>query len=410
MHHRKVPGVENPVSELLRCRSRVLQVALHHNVAPHHHLANRLAISRYRLPRLGVDDIDELEGDSANALPGFDDGLLLDGQRVPLLVLPLAQQGRSIDLRQPIDVDNVDSEFGHAREDRRRRGRSGSHQLHLVCVVLRACVLQHRAHQNRGAAHVIDLVLFNHGEDVVRHDLPKAHMQPGQQSDCVVEVPTVAMKHWQRPQVDGMLRHIPLHDVVHCNQVRAPVVQQHTFGVRSGAAGVAQRYGVPLLLGGLPSEVGIALRQEILVCHDADEGPRLCTHGVVDIDDQRPSLRRQLFDRSHHARAVLPVDEDHLGLGMPQHEGDVSHIQAVVQWVEHSARHGHAEVRLYVLGRVAEHPGDDITPANTTANQGRSETTRALVELTVGPLHVAMHNGCTVGIERRRAFQEQERG
>ena len=62
------------------------------------------------------------------------------------------------------------------------------------------------------------------------------------------KAPAVAMKHGQGPQISGEVRHGPSGHIAHSVQVSAAVMRDNTFGVASGAAGVADGNGIPLVL------------------------------------------------------------------------------------------------------------------------------------------------------------------
>ena len=62
------------------------------------------------------------------------------------------------------------------------------------------------------------------------------------------KAPAVAMKHGQGPQISGEVRHGPGGHIAHGVQVSAAVMRDNTFGVASGAAGVTDGNGIPLVL------------------------------------------------------------------------------------------------------------------------------------------------------------------
>src|SRR3546814_2547453 len=61
VHDAQVAGVEPAAGEGRVGRGRVLQIALHHDVAAHEDLAQRLAVGRYRRQRLRVGDPQAVE-------------------------------------------------------------------------------------------------------------------------------------------------------------------------------------------------------------------------------------------------------------------------------------------------------------------------------------------------------------
>ena len=100
----------------------------------------------------------------------------------------------------------------------------------------------------------------------------------------------------------------------------------------------------------MPGELRVAGGQEILVVEVGDGGVLLREFLVVDVDQQgfdRGECKRFLDDRCE-----FPVDDQHLGFGMIELEGDDASVQPRVDRVEDAAGHRHPVVRLEHLGRV----------------------------------------------------------
>src|SRR5579862_1433836 len=93
------------------------EVAAHHVVAPHQHLAHRLAILG-DIAHLLIDNPNQVGSRIPLALPGEELGSLCDGQLMPRL-LSRADRDRTVGLGQAVDVDDPEVQLGHPREQRR---------------------------------------------------------------------------------------------------------------------------------------------------------------------------------------------------------------------------------------------------------------------------------------------------
>src|SRR2546429_2808766 len=83
MNYGRVAGVKLAIAHRLRGGFRIVVIAFHHDVATHHDLAHRGAVSRDF--RAGfVDDDGLARSNQLDSLPGFDDSALGNGK---LLVL-----------------------------------------------------------------------------------------------------------------------------------------------------------------------------------------------------------------------------------------------------------------------------------------------------------------------------------
>ena len=115
--------MEPAAPERLGGRLGLLEVALHHVVAAHHDLAQRLAV-RGHVVHVAVHHAHQVGDDVALALAGGQAGLLLGGQRVPLRV-PLAHGVRAVGLGEAVDVDGAEAELLELAEERGRGRRAG---------------------------------------------------------------------------------------------------------------------------------------------------------------------------------------------------------------------------------------------------------------------------------------------
>ena len=121
--------MEPAAGEGLVGRRLVLEIALHHDIAAEHHLAHRLAVGRHGLHRFGVEHVERLERVIAHALARLEMRLGLCVERVPLL-LPVVDDGRAVDLGQPVEMRDLEACLAHRLEDRRGRRRGGGEEAH----------------------------------------------------------------------------------------------------------------------------------------------------------------------------------------------------------------------------------------------------------------------------------------
>src|SRR5215210_8157658 len=77
---------------------------------------------------------------------------------------------------------------------------------------------------DRRTRHVGDSVFPDQLEDLCGIDLAQADIDAGRRRDSPWKAPAVAVKHWQRPEIDRMLAEIAGEDVADRIQVRTAVM------------------------------------------------------------------------------------------------------------------------------------------------------------------------------------------
>mmetsp|Transcript_31022 Transcript_31022/g.82451 ORF Transcript_31022/g.82451 Transcript_31022/m.82451 type:complete len:248 (+) Transcript_31022:984-1727(+) len=245
------------------------------------------------------------------------------------------------------------------------------------------------------------MIFPNRSEDVSCDNLSQAHVGPRHGCDGVVEIPAVAMKHWQRPEIHSMPRK-ERHNVVHTVEVCSTVVQEDAFGIGSCAARVAQRDRVPLVLWRTPRGVGVAFGKKLLVRHGTDAGTSLTTKRVVHVHHKWALV---CWDGAQDLRNILAefrINDNNLGLGMLQHEPNIPTVEAGVQRVQYGPCHGHSEMGLYVLRSVAENHRNHITPLHSPSLKGRTQLAAAGMDFRPGtPCRPMYHRNSTW--KRRRS-------
>src|SRR5690606_30576141 len=87
----------------------VLEVPLHHDVAAEHDLADGFAVARHLAHRFRVKDGDGFLERVRNTLPSLELGALIAGEVVPTGLFG-ADRGRTVGLRQPVDMSEFDTD------------------------------------------------------------------------------------------------------------------------------------------------------------------------------------------------------------------------------------------------------------------------------------------------------------
>jgi hypothetical protein len=123
--------VKPAARECLGGRLRVLQVALHREVAAEHDLAELAAVRGDWLHALRVEHGHALLQDRADALATVALRLIGDRQRVPLVVAR-AQARRAVHFGQTIDMGEIEADALHAFDHRGGRRGATDERLHLV--------------------------------------------------------------------------------------------------------------------------------------------------------------------------------------------------------------------------------------------------------------------------------------
>ncbi|KAL5651351.1 hypothetical protein ACJX0J_036809, partial [Zea mays] len=296
MHHADVPRVEPPVLAYRRLGRRVVvEIAEHDAAAAEHDLAHRGTVAGHAAAGFAVHDVDFARGRRAHALPRLKPCALRRGEAVPL-TLPGAGH------RQPCGLGYADVHLSRERP---------SHAL--------GGVGQHVKHHGRAAEMgdptARDGGVHRGGVDAAEADIGAAH-----HGHPPRVTPAVGVEHGQRPQVRRPRRNRPFNERVDCDQEGPAVAVHHPLGLRRRAGGVVDHHRVPLALRLHPHKLRVALVEKPLPERVADE------------------LQRRW------------VDEDELGAGVVEQDGDRACVQARVDVVEHGAAHGHSELHL-VHGR-----------------------------------------------------------
>ena len=204
-----------------------------------------------------------------------------------------------------------------------------------------------------------------------------------------------------------MLAEIACEDIADGIEIGAPVMRHHAFGIARGAGRVAQRDRIPLVVGQLFSEAGIALRYRGLVFEFAD-ALSAGIGSIVDVDDIGfwAFHQRQRF-RDHAGK--FRIDQDNFGAAMVELKRDRGRVEADVQRVQHGVGHRHREVQFVHCGNVRQHRRDGVAVADAAAGEIGRETLAALVGLRPGETPAFIDRADVVRINRGGAREEAER-
>ena len=405
--HGQIAGMEPAAIESLGRGAGVLQVALHHQIAAHHDLAEGLAVLGHRLQGVRVGHHQAVEQQLAHTLTGLQAGTLLGRRRIPL-VLPGTDHAGAVGFGQAVDVGDAEIQRLHGLDHRRGRRRAGGHRLDragLQRLQLVTGIGQHVQHDGR-AAEMIDAMLGQRRVDGLGAHVTQRHAGADRRGQRPGETPAVAVEHRQGPQVHRETAHLPADHVGQRVQVRATVVVDHALGIAGGAGGVVQGDGLPLVLRQAPGRLGIAFGEQLLVFQLADQ-LALGIGRIVDADQQRRlghvagGAQRQL--------AELLVHQQHAGLAVLQDETDGFGIQTGVDGIEHRAAHGHAKVRLEHRRAVGRQNRHGIAQTDAPRRQRRTQPATARIGLPPGLSQRPVDQSQTFRIDGAGALEKGQR-
>ena len=284
---------------------------------------------------------------------------------IPALMLGADRSG-PIGFRQAIDMGDVKAHGFHAFNHRRRWCSARYHGLDACGHALfhRSWRVYQQAVHDGGAAVVGHSMVANRVQNGLRIHSAQADVHRCTRCHRPGEAPAIAMEHGQRPQIDGMLGHVPLQHIADGIVVRAAVVVDNALGVARGAAGVVQRNRIPFVAGQLPVKTGIALGHKAFVIGIANLLGGWAVNSVLHLNHMNGVRGLAQLERLGHDAHKFRVNDQGLGFAVVQHEGQCLCIQPGVERVEHRTRHGHAKVRLHHGRRIGQHHGHGVILAN----------------------------------------------
>src|SRR5690349_11320628 len=116
-------------------------------------------------------------------------------------------------------------------------------------------------------------VLGNRCIDVSGAHPAQADMCSGGECECPRKTPAVAVKHWQRPQINRAISHPARKCVAITHQSGTAMMTNHALGIAGSAGRVIQRNRVPLIVRHRPIEIWISSGEKFLVIERRIEIP-----------------------------------------------------------------------------------------------------------------------------------------
>src|SRR5579872_2689155 len=237
-------------------------------------------------------------------------------------------------LGEPVDLDELPPELALHALDHLRGGRGAGdddanrpgtgHGTAVGRTLLGG--RQDGGHDGGRPAHEGDAVALYAGEDLLAVHLAQHDMAPGHAPHGVGHPPPVAVEHRQRVEQDVPVGDAGVPSERHGVQRAVAMRQLHTLRARRRAGGVVHRAGGVLVR--LP-----ALRLASL-CDGSEELAvrlRAVEHDALARRDARQCL------------VELGIDEQHLGAGVLDDEGDLARVEPVVDRDESPPRAAHPE-------------------------------------------------------------------
>ena len=395
MPHGEVAGVEPAAVECRRRRLGVVEVAGHEDVAAHHDLAHRLAVTG-DVTHLLVDDADEIGRGVRLALAREQPGPLGGRQQPPLR--PLGAHGRrAVGLGQPVDVDHAEVQVVHAREQRGRGRRCGDHHGHLPLDAVRLRVVDDHQLHGRGAVEVGDALGVDQVPDQVRLDLADRQVPAGDRGDAPGEAPAVAVEHRLQPEEDGLGRQPGHESLVERVQVGAAIRVLHALRPARRARRVVDRDRLLLVFEPALRLLGRRRSEEILV--RVSGGAR-----VVDPDHVDAGEVERLDELGE-----LRVEQERAGARVAQDVLDLGAREPRVDRDEDPAGGRNAEVRLQHRGAVGQERRDPVAFAQTGGAEPVGEAPGALAELGVRVAAIAVDDRALLRVHEGGTREQVDR-
>ena len=138
-------------------------------------------------------------------------------------------------------------------------------------------------------------------------------------------------------------------------------------------------------------EIGIALRDEVLVLDFAQPLAAARIFRIVVVDHQRLHLGER--QRLLHHLGIFAVGDDDLGLAVVEREGDDRRVEPRVERVEHALRHRHAVMAFQHRRRIGEQHRHGVAALDAALAQRRGQPPRARIELGVVAPQPAVNDG-----------------
>ncbi|KFB70275.1 MAG: hypothetical protein AW09_004651 [Candidatus Accumulibacter phosphatis] len=285
----------------LRGRFRILEIALHDEIAAEHDLAHRLLVPGHRLHARRIEHRDRFLRVVAHSLPAIQLNLFGHRQNRPVGVFG-ADRRRPVGFGQTVHMCEIDADIRHRLDDCGWWRRGSDQAGHLVrdAGTQFGRRIGHQAVHDRCATVVGHAVCANRFENQFRIDTTQTDVGASIGGHRPDEAPAIAMEHRQRPQIDRMRRHSPADDVAHRVEIGTAMMVNDALRIAGGSGSVVERDGIPFVGRATPGKLWTPVGNELLVLLRAEAFSGAAVLGIVDIDHQ--DLAVQNGQRPFHGR------------------------------------------------------------------------------------------------------------
>ena len=206
-----------------------------------------------------------------------------------------------------------------------------------------------------------------------------------------------------------MLAHAGGKHIAGRQKAGAAMVIDNAFRLARGARRIVQRNRIPFIARHFPSEIGAAFSDEAFIFLPAQAFAmhRFRRQRILHFNDDR--LRRAFGECGAQHRHEFAVHNHGLGLTMIKDIGDGWRIQARIDGVQDSTRHGHAVMAFQHFRDIRQNGRNRIARLNAALGKRMGKLHATIAQAGVIALDTAMHHGRIIRINLRGAFQKQQR-
>ena len=189
------------------------------------------------------------------------------------------------------------------------------------------------------------------------------HMGARQHRDRPWEAPAVAMKERQRPQIHGMVWHLPGHHIVDRIGPGAAMGIHHALRLAGRAGCVIQGQRIPLIIRRGVRKIGRTLCQQGFI-GQLTNTVAARPLGVLDINDEQiaPGVAHRLSRQG----GELGINEQYLGLAVLENKTQCGSIEPDVVGIQHGAQHGDRQCAFQGFRDIGRDQRHGVTFANAS--------------------------------------------
>ena len=149
-------------------------------------------------------------------------------------------------------------------------------------------------------------------------ELAQTDVRASNRRDPPSVAPAVAVEHRQRPEIDGVVPHVPADQIAERIEIRASVMVDHPFGITGCSRGIVERDGVPLVAGEVRGIVWITFSKKFIIQNGAESFAAWPLR-VVDVDHQ--GITFALMERLLDDGCELGICQKNLGFAVIEDVG-----------------------------------------------------------------------------------------